>query len=115
MAPVGVVAVKLTQVVSVAGVFHFSVDKNVPGEQRHLSAHVDSIDDLTDVAVKRLPCAAHTCGQQERIWQIGRTGETLSECDGPGRNVLATVLTRGLNRSPMFLTGSGTVLSKTST
>lgn len=62
MASVGVVAVELAQVVSVAGLFHFSVDENVSGEQSHFSAHVHSIYDLPHVVILRLPCAAQTGG-----------------------------------------------------
>lgn len=51
----GVVVEELAQVVSIARAFHFSVDENVPGEQSHLSSHVDSIDDLTNMIVPRLP------------------------------------------------------------
>lgn len=56
MASKGVVAVELARV-SVAGVFHFSIDENVSGEQSHLGAHVHPVDDLSDVAVLRLPWA----------------------------------------------------------
>lgn len=54
MASKGVVAVELAHV-SIAGVFHFSVDQDVSGEQSHFSTHVHPIDDLSDVAVLRLP------------------------------------------------------------
>lgn len=56
MAPEGVVAVELAHV-SIAGVFHFPIDENVSGEQGHLGAHVHPVDDLSDVAVLRLPWA----------------------------------------------------------
>lgn len=50
----GVVAVELAHV-SIAGVFHFSVEQNVSGEQGHFGTHVHPIDDLSHVAVLRLP------------------------------------------------------------
>lgn len=57
VAPICVVAVELAHVVSVARVFHFSVDENVPGEQSHFSTHVDPIYDLSNVVVLRPPWA----------------------------------------------------------
>lgn len=55
MTSVGVVVVELTQVVPVAGVFHFSIDENVSREQSHFGTHVDSIDDLSNMVILRLP------------------------------------------------------------
>lgn len=55
MASKGVVVVKLAHVISVAGVFHFSVYENVSGEQSHLSTHVDCIDDLSNMVILRPP------------------------------------------------------------
>lgn len=51
----GVVVVELAQIVSVAGVFHFSIDENVSGEESHFSTHVDAIYDLPGVVKLRLP------------------------------------------------------------
>lgn len=62
MASVGVMAVELAQVVSVAGLFHFSMDENVSGEQSHFSTHVDSIYDLSNMVILRLPWGAQTGG-----------------------------------------------------
>lgn len=55
MASVGVVVVELACVVSIAQVFHFSVNENVSGEQSHFSTHVDSIYDLSEMVILRLP------------------------------------------------------------
>lgn len=55
----GVVAVELARV-SIAGVFHLSIDENVSGEQSHFSAHVDSIYNLSNVVILRFPCAQKT-------------------------------------------------------
>jgi len=49
-----VVAVELAHV-SLAGVFHFPIDENVSGEQSHFSTHVDSINDLPNMVILRLP------------------------------------------------------------
>lgn len=54
MASKGVVAVELAHV-SIAGVFHLSVEQNVSGEQSHFSSHVHPVNDLSDVAVLWLP------------------------------------------------------------
>lgn len=61
MAPKSVVAVKLTHF-SIAGLFHFSINENVPGEQGHFSTHVDPIHDLSDVMILRLPWRDNTSG-----------------------------------------------------
>lgn len=53
-------AEELAQVVSIAGVFHFAMDENVSGEQSHFSTHVDSIYDLSNMVILRLPWAAQT-------------------------------------------------------
>lgn len=59
MAPKSVVAVKLTHF-SIAGLFHFSINENVPGEQGHFSTHVNPIHDLSDVMILRLPWRDNT-------------------------------------------------------
>lgn len=46
---------ELAQVVPIARVFHSSIDENVSREQSHFGPHVDSIDDLTNMVVPRLP------------------------------------------------------------
>lgn len=55
MASVGVVVVELACVVSITRAFHFSVNENVSGEQSHFSTHVDSIYDLSEMVILRLP------------------------------------------------------------
>lgn len=54
----GVVAVELTHIVSVAGVFHLSIDENISWKQSHFSTHVHPVYDLSYMAVQRLPWAA---------------------------------------------------------
>lgn len=59
VASIGVVAVELAHV-SIAGIFHFSRDENVSGEQSHFSTHVDSIYDLSNMVILRPPWAEQT-------------------------------------------------------
>lgn len=56
MASKGVMAVELAHD-SIAGVFHFSIDENVSGEQSHFSTHVHPIYDLSSMVILWLPWA----------------------------------------------------------
>ena len=51
----GVVIEELAQVVSIAGVFHLSIDENVPGEEPHFSSHVHPLHYLPHVGILGSP------------------------------------------------------------
>lgn len=49
MSPKGIIIKELALVFSIARVFHFSADGNIPGENSNLGSHVHTIYDLTHV------------------------------------------------------------------
>lgn len=49
MSPKSIIIKELALVFSIAGVFHFSLDDNIPGKNSNLSSHVYTIYDLTHV------------------------------------------------------------------